>query len=102
MKKNADLIAKVDDLEQAVIDIEKERDFYFSKLRNVEVMLQVHQEQGAESDPDSTVEEDVIQGVVADELAGEDLLDSQVDDFGDAIYILSKRLATLGFYTGSL
>jgi RP/EB family microtubule-associated protein len=103
-QKNADVTAKVDDLEQAVIDIEKERDFYFSKLRNVEVMLQVHQEQGAESDPDNTVDKifqilyataedglvvndegDVIQGAVADELAGEDLVDGQVNDFGDAI-----------------
>lgn len=44
MKKNADLTEKVEELEVAVLDIEKERDFYFEKLRNVEVLLQVHQE----------------------------------------------------------
>jgi RP/EB family microtubule-associated protein len=39
-----DLQRKVEDLEVAVMDVEKERDFYFEKLRNVEVLLQVHQE----------------------------------------------------------
>lgn len=63
MKKNGeltntvtDLEVKVTDLEQAVVDIESERDYYFEKLRNVEVMLQVHQEKGAESDTDAMVE----------------------------------------------
>jgi microtubule-associated protein, RP/EB family len=41
-----ELQQKSDDLEVAVMDIEKERDFYFEKLRNVEVLLQVHQESG--------------------------------------------------------
>jgi RP/EB family microtubule-associated protein len=45
---------KVEDLEVAVMDVEKERDFYFEKLRNVEVLLQVHQEQG--SSPDASVD----------------------------------------------
>lgn len=44
IKKNAELLIKNDELEQAIIDIEKERDFYFEKLRNVEVMLQIYQE----------------------------------------------------------
>lgn len=52
MKKNADLTTKVTDLEQNVVDIERERDFYFQKLRDIEVMLQVHQEKGEEGDPD--------------------------------------------------
>lgn len=55
-KKNAELSAKVTELEENVIDIEKERDFYFQKLRDIEVMLQVHQEKGEESDPDVLVE----------------------------------------------
>lgn len=54
--KNGDLHAKVDDLELAVLEIEKERDFYFEKLRNVEVMLQVHQEKGEESNVDHLVD----------------------------------------------
>jgi len=44
LKKNAELTAKTAELEQAVGDIEKERDFYFEKLRNVEVLLQVNNE----------------------------------------------------------
>jgi EB1-like C-terminal motif len=55
LKKNAELSKRVEELEtnlvemererdQAVLDIEKERDFYFDKLRSVEVILQVHQE----------------------------------------------------------
>jgi RP/EB family microtubule-associated protein len=56
MKKNTELTAKVAELEGNVIDIEKERDFYFQKLRDIEVMLQVHQEKGEESDPDVLIE----------------------------------------------
>ena len=44
MKKNAEMSAKVTELESTVVDIEKERDFYFQKLRDIEVMMQVHQE----------------------------------------------------------
>jgi RP/EB family microtubule-associated protein len=68
---NADLTFKVDELEQAVLDIEKERDFYFEKLRHVEVMLQVHQEKGAESDPDHLVDKifKVLYATAEDNLA---------------------------------
>lgn len=45
---------KVEELEVTSLEIEKERDFYFSKLRNIEIMLQVHQEQP--NDPDHLVE----------------------------------------------
>jgi microtubule-associated protein, RP/EB family len=56
-----ELQQKSDDLEVAVMDIEKERDFYFEKLRNVEVLLQVHQESGdalndsADGDDDAAI-----------------------------------------------
>jgi RP/EB family microtubule-associated protein len=104
-QKNEEVTATVADLEKAVIDIETERDFYFSKLRSVEVMLQVHQEQGDEGDTAGTVDKifqilyataedglevndagEVIQGVVVDELDGEGLVDdSLVDVSQDAI-----------------
>lgn len=53
--KNNELMDRVQELEQslvaleeerdmAILDLEKERDFYFTKLRDVEVMLQIHDE----------------------------------------------------------
>ena len=44
IKKNAELASRNAELELTVAEIEKERDFYFEKLRDVEVLLQVHQE----------------------------------------------------------
>jgi RP/EB family microtubule-associated protein len=35
---------KIEELETTVMELEKERDFYFGKLRNVELMLQVKQD----------------------------------------------------------
>jgi microtubule-associated protein, RP/EB family len=55
MKKNAELNAKVAELEIMVKEIETERDFYFDKLRDVEVIVQVHQEQ-EESDPATMID----------------------------------------------
>jgi RP/EB family microtubule-associated protein len=46
MKRNADLTQKVADLESSLAETEVERDFYFEKLRDVEIMLQVHKEKG--------------------------------------------------------
>lgn len=54
--KANELLAKVEDLELAVVETEKERNFYFEKLRNIEIMLQVYQEKGEASDPDHLVE----------------------------------------------
>jgi RP/EB family microtubule-associated protein len=54
IKKNEELQTKVEELETAVFDIEKERDFYFEKLRHVEIMCQVHQESGG--DPEHLVD----------------------------------------------
>ena len=44
VKKNAELASKIQELETTVSEVEKERDFYFGKLRNVELMLQVKQD----------------------------------------------------------
>jgi microtubule-associated protein, RP/EB family len=49
----AEMEGKTTELEQAVLDIEKERDFYFEKLRNVELLLQIHQEKVAAAVEDS-------------------------------------------------
>ena len=57
MKKNTEMKAKLAEMELALGDVEKERDFYFEKLRDVEVMLQVHQEKGeADKNPDRLIE----------------------------------------------
>lgn len=52
MKKNADLTQKVAELETSLADVETERDFYFEKLRDVEVLLQVHKEEQPERNED--------------------------------------------------
>lgn len=48
------LTQQVEELEAALLDTEKERDFYFSKSRLIEVLLQVHQE--TEGNPTDLVE----------------------------------------------
>lgn len=53
--KNQELLKQIDELEIAVLDTEQERNFYFEKLRNVEIILQVHQEKGS-TDPERLVE----------------------------------------------
>ena len=49
MKKNNELQSRVQELETSILEIEKERDFYFGKLRNVELMLQVKQDKNFEN-----------------------------------------------------
>lgn len=57
LKKNAELENRVRELEASMADIEKERDFYFGKLRNVELMLQVKQDKNfEESELESVVD----------------------------------------------
>lgn len=56
LKKNSELNNKVSEMELTLADVEKERDFYFEKLRDVEVMLQVYQEKGDDKDPDRLIE----------------------------------------------
>ena len=42
--KNSALTAQVEELELAVLETENERNYYFEKLRHIEVLLQVFQE----------------------------------------------------------
>mmetsp|Transcript_17462 Transcript_17462/g.25807 ORF Transcript_17462/g.25807 Transcript_17462/m.25807 type:complete len:327 (+) Transcript_17462:130-1110(+) len=57
MKKNAEQEAKIQVLEQNMLEIETERDFYFEKLRDVEILLQIYKEADPESsDPEAMVE----------------------------------------------
>jgi microtubule-associated protein, RP/EB family len=57
LQKNEELLNKVDELELAILDTERERNFYFEKLRNVEIILQVYQEKSREElSPDHMVE----------------------------------------------
>ena len=60
LKKNTELTNKVAELEDTLVNLEKERDFYFQKLRDVEMMLQVHQEKLGE---DSTHETSLLDNV---------------------------------------
>ena len=55
MKKNYELKSKVAEMELTLAEVEKERDFYFEKLRDVEVMLQVYQEKGDDKDPEKLI-----------------------------------------------
>lgn len=74
MKRNSELMARNVLLEESVLEIEKERDFYFEKLRNVEVLLQVHQEKGEESDPAHLVDNvfKILYAVAEDKLTVND------------------------------
>jgi microtubule-associated protein, RP/EB family len=56
LKKNAELNARLAEMDTTMKEVETERDFYFEKLRDVEVIVQVHQEQGHLSDPVVMVE----------------------------------------------
>lgn len=58
--KTAELEATVGTLEEAVLETEQERQFYFDKLRNVEVLLQVHQENTISQDGETTALMDKI------------------------------------------
>jgi RP/EB family microtubule-associated protein len=55
--KNAQLRRKCAETELILESIEKERDFYFDKLRGIEVMLQVHEEDdGKDSEPEALIQ----------------------------------------------
>mmetsp|Transcript_13763 Transcript_13763/g.22776 ORF Transcript_13763/g.22776 Transcript_13763/m.22776 type:complete len:337 (+) Transcript_13763:84-1094(+) len=53
MKKNSDLTTKVSQLETSLQEMETERDFYFEKLRDVEIMLQVFKDNTDDDEPPS-------------------------------------------------
>mmetsp|Transcript_16316 Transcript_16316/g.33579 ORF Transcript_16316/g.33579 Transcript_16316/m.33579 type:complete len:354 (-) Transcript_16316:111-1172(-) len=66
MKKNTELTKEVDGLKVAVDGLEKERDFYFEKLRDIEVMLQAFQEkEGKSLEMGNKVVEDVFRVLYA-------------------------------------
>lgn len=54
-RKNDDLKRRNAELELTLSSVEHERDFYFDKLRGIEVMLQVHEENGSDSDPEKLI-----------------------------------------------
>lgn len=97
LKKNTELKRKNAELELTLDTIEKERDFYFDKLRGIEVMLQVHEEKAEDSDPEELIhriykvlyaklEDDII---VTDE--GE-LLENEVEGLNDDSMITVEDL----------
>jgi len=57
--EKSNLETRNEDLELILAAIEKERDFYFEKLRDIEVMLQDHEENAETSNA-----EDLIQNVL--------------------------------------
>ena len=56
MQQQALLKRKNAETEIILENIEKERDFYFEKLRGIEVMLQVHEEDGEKSDAEIIIQ----------------------------------------------
>ncbi|EEC49453.1 predicted protein [Phaeodactylum tricornutum CCAP 1055/1] len=87
MAINDELSLKTLELEQAVIDIEKERDFYFRKLRDVEIMFQVYQEKVDDGDQNNLVD-DVFKILYA---TAEDNL--TVNDQGDVVEAVENEPA---------
>jgi len=85
IKKNAELASQNAELELTMAEIEKERNFYFEKLRDVEVLLQVHEEkkiQCEESDYESLIKRilHVLYATSEDKVV--------VDDNGEILSIL--------------
>ena len=78
LKKNVELENKVREYEATIAEIEKERDFYFGKLRNIELMLQVKQDKNYEECEIQTVVDNIFKVLYA--TADEDVA---VDEDGE-------------------
>jgi len=79
-KKNAELETKVSELETTVCEIEKERDFYFGKLRSIELFLQMKQDQDWEGCERADVVENLFKVLYA--TVDDDVV---VDDDGNIV-----------------
>jgi len=78
MKLNADLEMRNAQLLKNMNEMEKERDFYFEKLRDVEMLLQIHQEKKMPAEPEILLQRlfqvlyaTADEGIVVDETSGE-------------------------------
>jgi len=85
VNKNAELESKVSELETIVGDIEKERDFYFGKLRSIELFLQIKQDQDWEGCERADLVENLFKVLYA--TVDDDVL---VDDDGEIIPVETK------------
>jgi len=65
IKQNADLNSKVNALGKNVVELEKERDFYFGKLRDIEIMLQAHDEKPSNERDDASIFKDLFKVLYA-------------------------------------
>ena len=81
VKKNLEMKQKMEEMETSLIEIEKERDFYFGKLRNVELMLQVNQDKNFEGTDLETVVGNIFRVLYA--TAEEDVI---VSDSGEVSF----------------
>ncbi|MGK3746412.1 MAG: RP/EB family microtubule-associated protein [Bacillariaceae sp.] len=79
-KLNTEMESRISELETTVGDIEKERDFYFGKLRSIELFLQVKQDKEFEGDEMADVVENIFKVLYATVDN-----DYQVDDEGNIV-----------------
>ena len=57
MNENSELKKNVVELQLTTSGFEQERDFYLEKLWGIEVLLQVHEEKGANSDSNDVIQD---------------------------------------------
>lgn len=85
IRKNDILKRKNAETDLILENIEKERDFYFDKLRGIEVMLQVHEEKPDSKDPEALIQRifKVLYAKIEDNIVVTDdgeLLENMVED----------------------